>query len=140
MLESIDDFVSLIKLFETLRAQLIGANSSARAWHRSGTSNKNSNIPQPNYVENQLEADFHQVYESETRLGTNRFLLVAYKLHEFQSKFAKMKRRTSSEESEAQRNSREGISNVRTKPLHIYDNITRRLLQIGKFDSCWTLL
>lgn len=45
-----------------------------------------------------------------------------------------MKRRTSSSDSENHKDcSQEGIYNIRTKPPQIYDNVTRRLLQLGKF-------
>lgn len=47
-----------------------------------------------------------------------------------------MKQRTSSDDLDAQKRSSEGISNVRSKPPHIYDNITRRLLQFGKLTTC----
>lgn len=44
-----------------------------------------------------------------------------------------MKRRTSSSESDERKESpQDGIHNIKTRPPHIYDNITRRLLQFGE--------
>lgn len=52
-----------------------------------------------------------------------------------------MRHRTSSSASGSggrQEAANEGVDNIRTRPPHIYDNITRRLLQLGKLRVCDT--
>lgn len=45
-----------------------------------------------------------------------------------------MKRRTSSSDSDGNKHgSHDAMFNIRTKPPHIYDNLTRKLLRLGKY-------